>query len=72
MAVSFCFHVMVGLKLAAQRAIAKQKIERWEVLEDEGDEGDDQVCVLGGARRGRDVRGVWRRGRHRGRGERVL
>ena len=24
MAVSFCFHVMVGLKLAAQRAIAKQ------------------------------------------------
>ena len=72
MAVPFRFHVIVGLKLAAQRARAKQNRARWQVLDDEGDEGDDQVCVLGGARRGRDARGVWRRGRHPGRGGRVL
>ena len=73
MAVPFCFHVKVGLKLAAQRARAKQNRaigNPWR----RGDDGDDQVCVLGGARRsrGRDVREVWRRGRHWGRGWRVL
>ena len=60
-----------GLKLVAQRARAKQKMERWEVIGDEGGDGNDQVCILRGAGAGRDCRGVWGRGWYRGRRGRV-
>ena len=52
-----------GLEISGTEANKRSKIERWEVLDDEGDDGDDEVCVLGGAGGERDVRGVWRRER---------
>ena len=70
MAVSFRFQVTLGLKIAASWQ-ERIKIERWEVLDIEDDDGDDQVRVLEGERGGRDVHGVWRRERHREREERV-
>ena len=61
-AVPFRFQVTLGLKLALHRGREGSKIDRREVIDDEGDDGDDpEVCVHGGACGGRDVRRVWRR-----------
>ena len=60
-----------GLEISDTEGESEAKSSDWKSLTTSVTMAMTRCAFLGGARGGRDVRGVWRRGRHRERGERV-